>query len=128
MSQADKTTVMNRPEPDHYVRLSAHPRAQRSIARTKAIGGLVGFLTGFWLASKAGLPSWDVGVRALAGGIAGYVLLWLFAVTFWRQYAMAEYRAAAKRRVARINAHNARMQEQRAEKEEARRAATEAIS
>lgn len=115
-------------EPDDYVRLSAHPRAQRSIGRTKALGGLIGFLLGFWLASKAGLPSWDVGVRALAGGIAGYVLLWLFAVTFWRQYAMAEYRAAAKRRAARIAAHNARMEEQRAEKEAARRAATEAIT
>jgi hypothetical protein len=115
-------------QPDDYVRLSAHPRAQRSIARLKAFGGLAGFLVGFWIASKSGLPSWDVGVRALAGGIAGYVLVWVGAVQFWRQYALAEYRAAEKRRRQRILEHNERVEQLMAEKAEARRAASEAVS
>jgi hypothetical protein len=128
MSAVDNTSVMQKPEPDDYVRLSAHPRAQRSISRVKALGGLIGFVVGYWMSSKSGLPAWDVGVRALIGGIAGYVLLWLAAVMVWRQYALAEYRAAEKRRRQRILEHNARVQQMRAEKEEARRAAAEAVS
>jgi hypothetical protein len=115
-------------QPDDYVRLSAHPRAQRSIARTKAMGGLVGFVIGFWMASKTGLPAWDVGVRALVGGIAGYVLLWLAAVVVWRQYARAEFRAVEKRRRQRIAEYNARMEQIKADKAEALKAATEALS
>jgi hypothetical protein len=128
MSEADNTRVMDKPQPDDYVRLSAHPRAQRSIARLKALGGLGGFLLGFWIASKNGLPSWDVGVRALFGGVAGYVLLWLAAVTFWRQYALAEYRAVEKRHRQRIADHNARMEQLHADRAEALKAATEALS
>ena len=131
MSGADNTRVMTRaerPAPDDYVRLSAHPRAKRSIARTKALGGRVGVVLGFGLAAKAGLPSWDVGVRALAGGIGGYVLLWLFAVTVWRQYALAEFRAAEVARARRVTEYYARMEEIRAEKAEALKAATDAAS
>ena len=96
---SDETQISRaRGEPDDYVRLSAHPRAQRSIARAKAFGGLVGFLIGLWLGSRAGLPAWDTGVRALAGGIAGYVLVWVAAVQVWRQLVLAEYRRAEKRR------------------------------
>jgi hypothetical protein len=97
---SDDTQVMSRGEPDDYVRLSTHPRARRSIARAKAIGGLGGFVLGFWLASKASLPAFETGVRALVGGIAGYVLVWLAAVQIWRQLAIAEYRAVEKHRAA----------------------------
>ena len=128
MAGSGKTGAMDRGTPDDYVRLSAHPRAQRSIARTKALGGLIGFVVGFWIASKSGLPAFDVGVRALAGGIAGYVLLWLAAVTLWRQYALAEYRAVEKRRRQRIAEYNARMEQLKAEKADALKAATEALS
>jgi len=89
---------VNRGQPDEYVTLGAHPRAQRSIARAKALGGLAGFLIGMWLGSRAGLPAWDTGARALAGGIAGYVVVWVAAVQIWRQVAVAEYRAVEKRR------------------------------
>jgi hypothetical protein len=127
-ANAGNTTILDRGEPDDYVRLSAHPRARRSIAKAKALGGLIGFLLGFWLASRSGLPAWDVGVRALAGGVAGYVLLWLGSVTVWRQYALAEYRAAAKRRRRLILEHNERVLQMRAERAEALKAATEAGS
>jgi hypothetical protein len=98
MSDIENTTVMSRGEPDDYVRLSAHPRAPRAIARAKALGGLAGFLIGLWLGSRAALPAWDTGVRALGGGIAGYVIVWIAAVQIWRQLVVAEFRAAEKRR------------------------------
>jgi hypothetical protein len=117
-----------RENPDEYVRLSAHPRAQRSIARAKSLGGLIGFLLGLCLASKAGLPAWDSGLRALVGGVTGYVLIWLAAVQLWRQIAMAEYRAADKLRRQRVAEYNARMQQLHDERTEAMKAAREALS
>jgi hypothetical protein len=100
MSDVENTMMLepSRDEPDDYVRISAHPRAQRAVARSKAMGGLIGFLIGLWLADRAGLPAWDAGVRALVGGIAGYVLMWLASVQIWRQIVIGEYRAAEKRR------------------------------
>jgi hypothetical protein len=98
MSEIDNTQMIDRGDPDDYVRLDAHPRAQRSIARAKAIGGVIGFLIGLWLGSRAGLPSWDTGVRALAGGIAGWLLVWVAAVQIWKQLIIAEYRAAERKR------------------------------
>lgn len=98
MSQEQHTARLDRGQPDEYVRLSAHPRARRSIARSKALGGVIGFVIGLWLGSRAGLPAWDTGARALAGGIAGYVLVWVAAVQIWRQLVVSEFRAAEKRR------------------------------
>ena len=92
------TQILAKGEPDEYVRLEAHPRAQRSIARAKAIGGVIGFAIGLWLGSRAGLPAWDTGVRALAGGIAGWLLVWVAAVQVWKQLIIGEYRAAEARR------------------------------
>jgi hypothetical protein len=99
MSDIGNTQMIDRGEPDAYVRLADHPRAQRGIARAKAFGGLAGFLIGLWLGSKSGLPGWDTGVRALGGGIAGYLIVWVAAVQVWRQIVLAEFRMAEKRRV-----------------------------
>jgi hypothetical protein len=49
-------------------------------------------------------------------------------VQFWRQYAMAEYRAAERRRRQRIAEYNARMEQIKADKAEALKAASEALS
>jgi hypothetical protein len=98
MSETDNTQVIDRGEPDEYVRLDAHPRAQRAIGRAKAIGGVIGFLVGLWLGSKAGLPSWDTGVRALAGGVAGWLIVWVAAVQIWKQLIIGEFRAAEQKR------------------------------
>jgi hypothetical protein len=128
MSELNETHVLHNGEPDDWVRLSAHPRARRSIARFKAAGGLAGFLIGFWLASRAGLPAWDTGLRALLGGITGYVLIWVAAVQVWRQIALAEFRAAERMRTERIVEYNARMAELRAARADARKAAQQALS
>ena len=63
--------------PDDYVRLSGHPRAQAAIKRAKATGGLAGFALSFLIAQSHGVAAFETGVRALAGGIAGYVLIWM---------------------------------------------------
>ncbi len=112
-----------RGDPDDYVRISAHPRAQRAVARSKAFGGLIGFLIGLWLADRAGLPAWDAGVRALAGGIAGYVVMWLAAVQIWRQIIIGEYRAAEKRRAEHRQALREQAEARAAARAEAREAA-----
>src|SRR4051812_29226917 len=98
MSEIENTQIIDRGEPDDYVRLAAHPRAQRSIARAKALGGVIGFVIGLWLGSRAGLPAWDTGVRALAGGIAGWLIVWVAAVQIWKQLIVGEYRAVEARR------------------------------
>src|SRR5215211_5537379 len=97
MSDIDNTRMIHQGDPDDFVRLEAHPRAVRSIARAKAIGGVVGFVIGLWLGSRAGLPAWDTGARALGGGIAGWLLVWVAAVQIWKQLIVAEYRAAERR-------------------------------
>jgi hypothetical protein len=87
------------------ISLREHPRASTGIRRAKAYGGLAGFLlvaAGGWL--HHGVVA-DVLLHALAGGIAGYFLVWGAAVAVWRQLLHAEAaavvaRAAERRRVA----------------------------
>jgi hypothetical protein len=111
--------------PDDWVRLSNHPRAQAGIKRAKAIGGLAGFVVSFYIAQKHGVTSFQTGVRALAGGIAGYVLIWGAAIIVWRQIAIGEYKAAARRRAA---VRAARQQQLAEAAEERKRKAEEARS
>jgi hypothetical protein len=103
--------------PDEYVRLSAHPRAQVAIKRAKAAGGLGGFALSFYIAQGAGVAAFETGVRSLAGGIAGYVLIWGAAIIVWRQIAVGEFKAAERRRAA----ARARKRQEMQEKVEARK-------
>ena len=50
-----------------------------------------------YLSYKAGVPTFDVGLRALVAGIVGYMLAWMCAVTVWRHLVLAELRAAVER-------------------------------
>jgi len=69
------------------------PRAAAGIARAKALGGLAGFaLAG--LAALAHEPLFGVCERALAGGIVGFMLGWVVALTVWRRIMRAETRQA----------------------------------
>lgn len=74
-----------------------HPRARYQVRRAKGWGGIAGFLIAGYLSYKAGVPTFDVGLRALAFGIVGYMLAWMCAVTVWRQLVLAELRAAVER-------------------------------
>lgn len=97
-------------------KLSEHPRAAGQIRAAKGWGGLGGFALVAIFSWRAGVPGFDTGVRALIGGIAGYVVAWAGAVHAWRHIAVAEIRAA--HRVA-IERRRAAMAPQPAERERA---------
>ena len=77
--------------------VAAHPRAAHAVARAKGIGGLVGLLLVGLLSWKSGAPMLDVGLRALIGGVVGYVAFWALALQACRHLVVAEARAAGQR-------------------------------
>jgi hypothetical protein len=79
------------------IRLTEHPRAQRHIAAARSWGGMIGLTLTALAAGRAGIDPFHVGLRALAGGVAGAVVAWAAAIAVWRQLARAELRAAAAR-------------------------------
>jgi hypothetical protein len=79
------------------VRVSAHPRAQASIRRARGMAGIAGFLIVGLLALQAGLPTFDVLLRALAGGIAAHFIAWVAALALWRRLIVAELEVHRRR-------------------------------
>jgi hypothetical protein len=77
--------------------VAAHPRASYQVRRAKGWGGIAGFALAAYFSYKAGVPTADLGMRALIAGIVGYMLAWACAVTVWRQLVLAELRAALER-------------------------------
>jgi hypothetical protein len=77
--------------------VAAHPRASYQVRRAKGWGGVAGFGIAAYLSYKAGVPTVDLGLRAIIAGIVGYMLAWACAVTVWRQLVLAELRAVAER-------------------------------
>ena len=80
------------PDPEDLPTFAASedPRAMAAIRRAKGIGGLAGFaLTGL-AAHMHGELMASVLLRARAGGLAGYMVAWLGAVTVWRRIIRAE--------------------------------------
>ena len=47
-----------------------------------------------YLSYRAQVPPDQVALRALMGGIGGYLLAWMCSVTVWRHLVLAELRAA----------------------------------
>jgi hypothetical protein len=76
------------------VSVAGHPRAAAQVRRAKGFGGVTFFLITAYLSYKAQVPPDQVALRALIGGIGGYLLAWMCAVTVWRQLVLAELRAA----------------------------------
>lgn len=74
--------------------IATHPRARGSVRRVKGWAGLAGFVIAAVLSLKASVPLLQVGERALAAGLVGYLLAWWFSVAIWRQLIIAEQRAA----------------------------------
>jgi hypothetical protein len=79
------------------ISVSGHPRAAYSIRRAKGFGGLFGMILVGWLSHRAGALPVDAALRALIGGISGYVAAWMISVQVWRHLVVAEARAAADR-------------------------------
>lgn len=65
-------------------------RAMASIRRAKGFGGLAGFGLAALAAHMHGELMTSVLLRALAGGLVGYMVAWLAAVTVWRRIIRAE--------------------------------------
>ena len=80
------------PEPAERPTFSAagDPRAMAAIRRAKGFGGLAGFVLTGLAAHMHGELAASVLLRALAGGLAGYMIAWLAAVTVWRRIIRAE--------------------------------------
>jgi hypothetical protein len=83
------------PASETAISIAAHPRATYAIRRAKGFGGLFGLVLVGWLSYRAGALPVDAALRALAGGIAGYVAGWMISVQVWRHLVIAEARAAA---------------------------------
>jgi hypothetical protein len=77
--------------------VAAHPRASYQVRRAKGWGGIAGFAIAAYLSHQAGVPTFDLALRALVAGIVGYMLAWGCAVTVWRHLVLAELRAIAER-------------------------------
>jgi cell division septal protein FtsQ len=120
MSRRDKKAKDEAAEPTgpDAVRLSAHPRARRSIRRVRAVTGLLVLLVVLVLSMRAGVPAFDAVARALVVAVVAHFLAWGVAVTAWRHLALAELELARE-------AHEARQRERReaAEARAAERAA-----
>jgi hypothetical protein len=86
--------------------VAAHPRASYAVARAKGFGGLIGLLLVGFLSWRAGAPTFDVALRALVGGVAGYLAFWALALQAWRHLVVAEARATARRLEERAAAHS----------------------
>lgn len=85
-----------------------HPRAGEQVKQAKAWGGLAGFALVALISWRAEVPFEELLLRALAGGIVAYLVVWACAVAVWRQLVVTELRV---------------VREQRAEEAAARRAA-----
>lgn len=85
-----------------------HPKAGRQVKQAKAWAGLIGFGLVAFVSWQGGTPAEDLLLRALAGGIVAYLVVWACAVAVWRHLVVTELKV---------------VREQRAEQEAARRAA-----
>jgi hypothetical protein len=89
---ADKKKGGKRSAGDGVVSVAANPRAVAGVKRAKGWGGIAGFAIAAYLGYKANVPPDQLGLRALAAGVAGYMLLWACAVAVWRHILLAELR------------------------------------
>ena len=76
------------------ISVAGHPRAAAQVRRAKGFGGVTFFLITAYLSYKAQVPPDQLALRALIGGIGGYMLAWMCSVTVWRHLVLAELRAA----------------------------------
>ena len=79
------------------IALSQHPRAAFSIRRWKSWASLAGFAVAGWASYSQGLPLPDALLRAVAGGIVGYLIGYAAAVTVWRHVLQTQAKAAMER-------------------------------
>jgi hypothetical protein len=76
------------------ISVAGHPRAAAQVRRAKGFGGVAFFFITAYFSHRAQVPTDQIAVRALIGGIGGYLLAWMCSVTVWRHLVLAELRAA----------------------------------
>jgi len=72
------------------VRLSAHPRARKHIARSKGYGGIAAFSFVAAMSYHSHLPMSDLMLRATVAGIVGSLITGALTMTVWRHLALAQ--------------------------------------
>lgn len=107
------------PDTSGGLRLTHHPRAQRTIGVVKGWGGLAGFLAGVLLGTRAGVPTADAVLRGIGLGVVAYLVAWAGAVAVWRQLARAEVEQLRARFVAAAAQAEAELERRRAERDAA---------
>ncbi|MDO8188223.1 hypothetical protein Q5424_17070 [Conexibacter sp. JD483] len=90
-----------------------HPRGGTQVKQAKGWAGLIGFALVAFVSYESSVPTEDLILRALAGGIVAYLVVWAIAVAVWRHLVVSEL--DIKR-------------EERAEAERERRAAIQAAT
>jgi type VI protein secretion system component VasK len=80
------------------ISVAEHPRARRSIRRSKAWAALIAFVLVGYLSHRAGVEPFEVGIRALVAGVAAYVVVWAASVAVWQRLVLYEARTEAERR------------------------------
>lgn len=68
--------------------LANHPTAPVQIRQAKGWGGLIGLGLAVAVSWNAGASPFEVGSRALVGGLVGLLLAWALAVYVWRHLAL----------------------------------------
>jgi hypothetical protein len=89
----DKDKGKGKGDASDGLRVMSIPRAARSIHTAKAWGGLFGFFVVLFLSKRSGVPFYWSAIRAVLGGMAGYVAAWACAVTVWRELLVAQIEA-----------------------------------
>jgi hypothetical protein len=92
----DKKGKKGKGAADGGLSVASHPRAHAQVRMAKGWGGIVGFAIAAYMGHKAAVPFAVGGLRALAAGVAGYVVAWGCSVTVWRHLMVAELRAKAE--------------------------------
>jgi hypothetical protein len=80
------------------VSVAAHPRARRSIRRTRAWTAIGAFALVLFLSLSAAVPGQEALLRALVAGLVGNLAGWACALALWRQIVVAELRVVEQRR------------------------------
>jgi hypothetical protein len=93
-AKADKGKKNKGGSPDGPVMsVARHPTAGPQVRRMKGLGGLLGFCIAAALSYQANVPPLQIGLRALAVGVAGYLVAWGCSVTVWRVLLTAQLKA-----------------------------------
>jgi hypothetical protein len=98
-----------------HASITENTAARASITRAKAGAALVGFVVVAFFSYRAGVEPFEVGLRALAAGIAVWLIAWAVGIALWRRIIVQKIQTEAERI---RDAHEARQRKLRGEDDE----------